>query len=248
MKKLIPALLLLSLCHDICAKPIVIAHRGASGYYPEHTLEAYHAAIEMGADYIEPDLVMTSDGVLIARHDLFLSTTSNVADVFPDRKRTVDDKEDWYVSDFTLEEIRQLSARQSFGNRTREHDDRWPIPTLDDIMVLLKEQESLKGRSIGLYPELKDPAYHRQLGFSIGDHLLKVLTKHSRESDVYIQSFDPDTLRDLRNKTDLPLIMLLFPRSRSNPSEPNIPLATVARFADGVGVMKFLLLDQSGNE
>ncbi len=127
----------------VAEEPIVIAHRGASGYLPEHTLEAYKLGIEQGADYIEPDLVMTKDGVLVARHDIYLSSTTNVASKpeFADRKRTIGDKTDWFVMDFTLDEIKTLRARQAFPGRDKSFDDLLEIPTLDEIVALVLENK-----------------------------------------------------------------------------------------------------------
>lgn len=230
----------------VYADPLIIAHRGASGYYPEHTLEAYRAAIEMGADYIEPDLVVTADGELIARHDLFLSTSTNVERVFPVRKTTIDGNSDWFVSEFTVAEIRQLKARQTKANRDKGYDDQFQIPTFDEILMFVAQMERRTGRPIGIYPELKHPTFFQSIGHDMGTLLLTALNKHGRHRDVFIQSFDPQILKTLDQQTELPLVMLVMPASRLTPHKPNIPLVEVAEFADGVGAMKYMLLDRGG--
>ncbi|MDA0978151.1 MAG: glycerophosphodiester phosphodiesterase family protein [Proteobacteria bacterium] len=234
--------ILLYLSSSCLANPLVIAHRGASGYYPEHTLEAYRAAILMGADYIEPDLVLTADGQFVARHDLYLGNTTNVAAIYPDRRRDLDGRSDWYVMDFTLAELQQLRARQPFDDRSASHDDQFTLPTLAQIIQLLKAMEVSEGRTIGLYPELKSPQVFRRLGFDMGPMLLQELDRLSVSENVIIQSFDQETLEALRPKTAVPLVMLVYPKSRLQPTEPNVPLAEIARFADGVGAMKTLLV------
>ncbi len=224
------------------ASPLIIAHRGASGLLPEHTLEAYQLAIEQGADYIEPDLVVTSDGVLIARHDVYLSTTTNVADVFPERKRKIDGRTDWFVHDFTLAEIRQLRARQPFAERSQVHNDRYLVPTFEEVLNLLAKTE----RPLGIYPEIKAPALFLAMGLDSGQLLLAALAAREVKDSVFIQSFDAESLRRLRPYTTLPLVMLLTPRSRVSLA-PNVPLEEVAMFADGIGVMKQMLLTPGGS-
>lgn len=226
------------------AEPLVIAHRGASGYLPEHTLEAYRMAIEQGADFIEPDLVVTRDNVLVARHDIYLSTTTNVAEVFPERMRSLEGREDWFVHDFTLAELRQLRARQPFKGRSTEHDDRYRIPTFSEVLELLQAVQG--DRTIGVYPELKAPGLFQSAGHDVVSLLLADLKAHGITSDIFIQCFEAETLRRLDTLTDLPLVMLVMPRSRDNLAEPNIPLAEISEFADGVGAMKYLLMDRTG--
>lgn len=238
---------------------VVIAHRGASGYLPEHTIEGYTRAIEMGADYIEPDLVITKDGVLVARHDNYLSTTTDVEDhpEFSVRKRYSEqfDKEDWWVEDFTLAEIRTLRARQAFTGRTGDYDDLFDIPTFDEIMALARSQSEALGREIGIYPETKHPGHFSGLGLDFQAPLLEALAKYGygdAGSKVFIQSFEPDILRELRGKTPLPLIMLLYRLQETDPeageTEPSLPFEAFADFVDGVGPDKGLLLDDDGND
>ena len=222
------------------AEPLVIAHRGASGYLPEHTLEAYRLAIRQGADFIEPDLVVTKDGHLVARHDIHLSATTDIADrpAFAGRKRRHQGREDWYVADFTLAEIRQLRARQRFPSRGTGQDGVLPIPTFDEVLELLKTAP------VGVYPELKAPAFFAAAGQDPGRLLLEALARHGlaeAKSRVFIQCFDLATLRQLRGKTALPLVMLMAGRGLLNP-QPDIPLADLAGLVDGIGVSKRLLL------
>ena len=137
--------LLILLAADLTAqsdRPLVIAHRGASGHLPEHTLPGYALAIEMGADYIEPDLVMSKDGVFISRHDHYLSSSTNVADhpEFAGRKKTIGERKDWYAEDFTLAEIKTLRARQAFPGRSTEYDDKYDIPPFPQVIDLVKRE------------------------------------------------------------------------------------------------------------
>src|SRR5215210_4079927 len=163
-------------------KPLVIGHRGAAGYLPDHTLQGYRLAIKLGADYIEPDLVATKDGVLIARHEPEMSTTTDVAQKFPSRKttKTVDGvpTEGWFASDFTLAEIKTLRAKQPRAKRPTEFDGRFQVPTLQEIINLVKRESRKRGRKIGIYPETKHPTFHKALGLPLEGRLVKVLKKN----------------------------------------------------------------------
>lgn len=200
------------------AKPLVIAHRGASGYLPEHTLEAYKLAIEQGADFIEPDLVSTKDGVLVVRHEPMLSGTTDVATraEFAARKtkRKVDgiDTEDWFANDFTLAEIKTLRAKQAFADRDPSHNGKYAIPTLQEVIDLAKAESARTGRTIGIYPETKHPTYHAALGLAFEDKLLEMLTAAGwtdKSAPVFIQSFETGNLKYLRKKTQLRLVQLV---------------------------------------
>lgn len=164
--------------------PLIIAHRGASGYLPDHTLEGYAKAIELGADFIEPDLVMTKDGVLIARHEPNLKDTTDVARraEFASRKRKmmVDgvEEEGWFASDFTLAEIKTLRAIQPRADRSKAFDGQFQIPTFDEILALRAQKSKETGRQIGVYPETKHPTYHQQLGLSLEKPLVALLAKY----------------------------------------------------------------------
>lgn len=198
--------------------PLVTGHRGAPGYLPEHTIEGYKLAIEMGADFIEPDLVITKDGVLIVRHEPFLSGTTDVADhpEFADRKtkRMLDgvEVEDWFASDFTLAEIGTLKAKQAMADRDQSHNGKYAIPTLQDVIDLAKAESAARGRIIGIYPETKHPTYHSQLGLPLEDKLLDALKAAGwtqKSSPVIIQSFEVANLKYLHGKTNARLMQLV---------------------------------------
>ncbi|HYG85753.1 MAG TPA: glycerophosphodiester phosphodiesterase [Azospirillum sp.] len=198
-------------------RPLVIAHRGASGYLPEHTLEAYAKAIEMGADFVEPDLVATKDGVLIARHEPMLGGTTDVADrpEFASRKtkRPVDgvETEDWFACDFTLAEIKQLRAKQAMAERDQSHNGKYQIPTLQEVIDLVKAESARRGRAIGIYPETKHPTFHQALGLPLEDRLLDALNAAGwtdPSAPVIIQSFEVANLKYLRTKTRVRLVQL----------------------------------------
>ena len=225
---------------------IVIAHRGASGERPEHTIESYRLAIEEGADYIEPDLVMTRDGVLIARHENEIGGTTNVAQhaEFAARRRTqIIDGETmtgWFTEDFTLAEIKTLRARERLPELRPQNcvfDGQFLIPTFDDILQLAAEANRSRGNvaRIGVYPETKHPAHFTGIGLPLEQAVLDALRRHgydSAGSPVFIQSFDPRNLRELRPQTKLPLIQLLEHELGD--------LAEIAKYADGIGIAKDL--------
>ena len=199
--------------------PLVIGHRGgANGYLPEHTLEAYALGISLGADYIEPDLVATKDGHLIARHEPNLIDTTNVKDLpqFANWRRTVMvdgvATDGFFASDFTLAEIKQLRAVQSFPERDQGFNGRFQIPTLVEVIELAKRKSREEGRRIGIYPETKHPTYHQGIGLPLEDRLLGVLSAagwNQRNAPVFIQSFETANLRYLRSKTSVRLIQLV---------------------------------------
>jgi len=199
-------------------KPLVIGHRGASGYLPDHTLEGYKKAIELGADFIEPDLVATQDGVLIARHEPNITATTDVAQrpEFAARKtkKTVDgvQEEGWFASDFTLAELKTLRAIQPLAERDQGHNGKYAIPTLEEVLDLAKAEGARLGRSIGVYPETKHPTYHVNLGLKLEDRLLAVLAKYgytSKAAPVIVQSFEVSNLKYLRSKTQVRLVQLV---------------------------------------
>lgn len=238
-------------------KPYIIAHRGASGYYPEHTLNAYQAAIDMGADYIEPDLCLSKDGVLIVRHDVYLSDSTNVAEVseFQSRKRfhPYFKREDWWVEDFTLAEIKRLKARQPFKNRDHQYDDQFDILVLDEVLKLAKQQSLVVGRQIGVYPETKSPGYLASIGLDYKKPLLKALNKYGfndKDSLVYVQSFEPEILSELGPELNVPRILLLDSMQELDKSaplrQPTYDVATAKDVAEGIGPWKTLLADDDG--
>ncbi len=200
------------------SRPLVIGHRGTAGYLPEHTLESYALAIELGADYIEPDLVATKDGHLIARHEPNMIATTNVASLplFASRRRmlVVDgvSEEGFFASDFTLAEIRTLRAVQPAGERDQGFNGRFQIPTFDEVIELAKRKGAEEGRTIGVYPETKHPTLHRNLGLALEDRLLQVLQRHGwnhRGAPVFIQSFEQANLKYLRSRTSVRLVQLI---------------------------------------
>jgi glycerophosphoryl diester phosphodiesterase len=221
--------------------PIIIGHRGASGHRPEHTIESYRLAIEMGADYIEPDLVSTKDGVLIVRHENEIGGTTDVATKFPDRKRnaTVDGEmvSGWFTEDFTLAEIKTLRARERLAFRSHAFDGQFEIPTFDEVIEFAQRRGREVGRTIGIYPETKHPTYFRTIGLPLEEHLLASLQAHgwnSRESPVFIQSFESDNLRALRHQTTVRLILLLD--SPQQQPLDDTRLRDISTYADGVGL------------
>ena len=216
--------------------PLQIAHRGASGFRPEHTLAAYRKAIDLGADFIEPDLVPTSDGVLVARHENEISTTTNVADLpqFSDRRRTksIDGSEitGWFTEDFTLAELKSLRAKERLPQirpNNIKYDLLFTIPTFEEIIDLVIEVEAESGRKIGIYPETKHPTYFDCPIFIDGSHaslsteelLIATLIKKNFTDNkrVFIQSFEVTNLKvdltDLivQNGLKFPLIQLIAP-------------------------------------
>lgn len=200
------------------AKPLVLGHRGASGYLPDHTLEGYRRAIELGADFIEPDLVSTRDGVLIARHEPNITNTTDVKDrpEFASRKRKmlVDgvEEEGWFASDFTLAEIKTLRAVQPLAERDQSHNGRYQIPTLEEVIELAKTEGQTRNRVVGIYPETKHPTWHRNLNLPLEDRLLDTLARHgyvAKDSPVIIQSFEVGNLKYLRSKTQVRLVQLI---------------------------------------
>lgn len=197
--------------------PLVIAHRGASGYRPEHTLASYALAIEMGADFIEPDLVATKDGHLIARHEPLLDATTDVTrhPEFATRKATknLDGKPitGFFASDFTLADIKTLRAVQPNEARSKEYDGRFEIPTFEEILDLVAKETKTRQRPIGIYPETKHPAFHVALGLPLEDRLLDAL-KHRdldrADAPVFIQSFESANLQYLHERTRVKLVQL----------------------------------------
>lgn len=202
-------------------RPLVIAHRGASGYRPEHSEAAYRLAIAMGADYIEPDLVMTKDGVLVARHENEIGRTTDVADhpEFADRRTTKTISgfpfTGWFVEDFTLAELKTLRTRErnpEIRPDSARYDREQPVLTLQEIINIVRDRCAGPTHPVGLYIELKDPDYHREIGLPMEDALLAVLRANDldgADAQVVIQSFWPSALMALGAKTQLRLCFLL---------------------------------------
>jgi len=191
------------------AAPIVVAHRGASGYLPEETLEAYSLAIDLGADVIEPDLIATKDGVLIARHDPNLAYSTDVAShaEFTARKKTIqvdgETQTGWFASDFTLAEIKTLGAISTDAERPQQYNGAYKIVTFQEIIDLVKARTASTGRTIAVYPETKNPTYHRDIGLPLEDALIaqiKAAGWNSKSAPIYVQSFEPSSLKYLKSK------------------------------------------------
>jgi glycerophosphoryl diester phosphodiesterase len=252
--------------HDEQTTPIVIGHRGASGYRPEHTLAAYRLAIRLGADYVEPDLVSTKDGVLVARHENEISGTTDVADhpEFADRRttKTIDGRPvtGWFTEDFTLAELKTLRAKERLPevrpDNTR-YDGRFEVPTLEEVLALVEEESRRVGRKIGVYPETKHPTYFDSIGLSMEEPLVQTLREHGLDrakAKVFIQSFETGNLRELDDLTRAPLVQLIdgsgAPYDLAAAGDPTTyadmvtpdGLAEIAEYADGVGANKNLVL------
>jgi glycerophosphoryl diester phosphodiesterase len=244
-------------------KPLLIAHRGASGYLPEHTLPAYALAIAQGADYIEPDLVATRDGVLIARHENEIGGTTDVAQhpEFAQRRRrqSIDgvEMDGWFTDDFTLEELRTLRARERIPElrpANAVHDGKFSVPTFDDILGLLAEVNAVRvldGRApVGVYPETKHPTHFASLGLPLEPPLLAALDKSLGVAPVFIQSFEVENLQQLHRQCGYPLVQLMSAeggpwdkRTESKSSEYSVMmqpagLVQIAKYANAIGVQK----------
>ncbi|MDM0067651.1 glycerophosphodiester phosphodiesterase [Variovorax sp. J31P207] len=189
--------------------PLVVAHRGASGYLPEETLEAYARAIDLGADYIEMDLVSTRDGVLITRHDPNLAISTDVASrpEFAARKKTIqvdgETQTGWFSNDFTLAEIQRLGAISTDAERPQQFNGQYKVPTFQQVIDLAKAKSRETGRTIGIYPETKNPTYFRDLGLPLEDKLIAMLEAagwNSRGAPVFVQSFEPGSLKYMKGK------------------------------------------------
>ena len=252
------------------AKPqprvIVIAHRGASGERPEHTLLSYKLAIEQGADFIEPDLVPTKDGVLVARHENNIADTTDIAShpEFADRRttKTIDGEKltGWFTEDFTLAELKTLRAKERLpqvrpGN-TR-FDGQAEIPTFDEVIALAQKASKETGRTIGVYPETKHPTYFASIGLPTDQRLvdrLKAAGWDRADAPVFIQSFEVDNLKRLKGMTQVRLIQLMAsdggPADHAAPSYAAMStpegLKAVARYAYGIGPERSQILPAAG--
>ncbi len=201
--------------------PAVTGHRGASALRPEHTLAAYQKAIDDGADIIEPDLVATRDGVLVARHENEISGTTNVAEVaaFASRKATksIDGipVTGWFTEDFTLAELKTLHAKERIpANRPANtaFDGQFEVPTFQEVITLVQQQSKQLNKVIGIYPETKHPTYFRAIGLPLEKRLVDILTANGyrgKNAAVYIQSFEVANLKELRTMTDMRLVQLI---------------------------------------
>ncbi|HWJ81412.1 MAG TPA: glycerophosphodiester phosphodiesterase [Nocardioides sp.] len=202
-------------------RPLVFGHRGAPGYRPEHTLASYQLAIDLGADYVEPDLVSTKDGVLVARHENEISGTTDVAQhpEFADRRttKTIDGRQvtGWFTEDFTLAELKTLRAKERIPGvrpQNAQYDGRFEVPTLEEVIDLVEQNEAATGRTIGIAPETKHPTYFDSIGLSLEEPLAATLRAHhldDADDPVVIQSFETSNLRDLDAMVGTPLVQLV---------------------------------------
>jgi glycerophosphoryl diester phosphodiesterase len=258
-------------------KPLVIGHRGASALRPEHTLAAYRKAIEDGADVIEPDLVPTKDGILVARHENEISGTTNVSVVakFADRKTTkmIDgvSVEGWFTEDFTLAELKELRAREripQFRPDNVQYNDQFEVPTLAEVITLARDMSTSTGRTIHLYPETKHPTYFQQIGLAMEDRLIATLNANefsANTATVYIQSFETANLKELNQKigTTRPnwKIVQLIDDAAKKPYDfvvagdnrtyadllTEASIKEIATYADGLGPYKLNLINVDSN-
>jgi glycerophosphoryl diester phosphodiesterase len=253
--------------------PLVIGHRGASGYRPEHTLASYELAARMGADFVEPDLVITADGVLVARHEPEISGTTDVADhpEFVSRRTTKSldgaPLTGWFVEDFTLAEIKTLRAKERLPAVRQEntiYDRRFEIPTFDEVLELRKRLSKELGRELGVYPETKHPTYFQAQGRALEGPLVRALERaglNRKGAPVFVQSFETTNLKALYKDLKVPLVQLLSasgapfdlvtahdPRTYADLTTP-AGLADIATYADGIGPDKNQVIprDAAGN-
>jgi glycerophosphoryl diester phosphodiesterase len=244
---------------------IVIGHRGASGYRPEHTLAAYGLAIELGADYIEPDLVATRDHVLVVRHENEISGTTDVAGhaEFADRRtmKTIDGVPvtGWFTEDFTLAELQTLRASErlpAIRPASAAFDGRYHIPTFQQVIDLAKQ------RQVGIYPETKHPTYFRSIGLPLEEPLVRALDANGYrgpDASVFVQSFEVGNLKRLKRMTEVPLVQLLEdhgrpydlvisndPRTYADLATP-VGLAELAPHVQGIGPNKRLIVPRDAD-
>ncbi|GEK22613.1 esterase-like activity of phytase family protein [Cellulomonas xylanilytica] len=249
----------------------VVGHRGASGYRPEHTLAAYETAILQCADYIEPDLVPTKDGVLVARHENEIGGTTNVADraEFADRRATkvIDGRTvtGWFTEDFTLAELKTLRAKErlpAVRPANTAFDGLYEVPTLDEVLDLARHSVTCDGKPVGVYPETKHPTYFDSIGLSLEEPLLAQLAANGlddRRSPVIIQSFETSNLRELDRHTKVDLAQLVdcsgAPYDLVAAGDPRTykdlvtrqGLREISRYADGVGLCKDVMIPRDAD-
>ncbi|GMW00298.1 MAG: glycerophosphoryl diester phosphodiesterase [Candidatus Hydrogenedentota bacterium] len=219
------------------ADPIIIAHRGASGHLPEHTLAAYAVAHAQGADYIEPDLVLTKDGTFICLHDIHLEATTNVEEVFPDRKR---DDGRWYAADFTLAEIKTLRVHERLANRFPQDALYFEVPTFEEMLKTVEALNTSAGRNAGVYPELKEPSWHAEQGLPMEAAFLEIIRAHNLDrldAPIFVQCFEPDALKRLRGEMGCKaqMIQLISGGVIQDGMVTQDGLKAIAAYAQGIG-------------
>jgi glycerophosphoryl diester phosphodiesterase len=253
------------------APAIVIAHRGASGERPEHTIAAYQLALDQGVDFIEPDLVMTKDGVLVCRHENEISTTTDVASKseFAGRKtkKEIDGKpvEGWFTEDFTLKELKTLRAKEripQLRQANTKYDGQFEIPTFEDVLKLLRDWKRKSGKTVGVYPETKHPTYFAQLDLSLEKPLVDLIKRYGydkKDAPIFIQSFERSNLKMLRRRTKARLVQLIdvvgqpfdFTLSEEKKTYADmvtpIGLSDISTYADGIGVHKDYVIPRNAD-
>ena len=254
MKKVLLCLAVLALVcvSSAASEKVVVGHRGAAGYLPEHTLEGYAFAFALGADYVEPDLVMTRDGALICLHDIYLEPTTNVEELFPGRHRQ---DGHWYAADFTLAEIRELSVHERtqasgfpvFPYRFPLDASRFAVPTFTETIELVTGLNRTTNRNVGLCPELKRPSWHASEGLRIEEALLDALEAYDLlggGAGVVVQCFEDNTLRMLRSSSrgaELHLLQAISASSSYASMWTEDGLDTIAVYADIIGPSKTII-------
>lgn len=255
------------------ARPLIIGHRGASGYRPEHTLASYELAARMGADYIEPDLVTTKDGVLVARHEPEIGGTTDVANhpEFNSRKTTKSldgvPTTGWFAEDFTLRELKTLRAKERIPALRQQNtifDGRYEVPTFQEVIDLVRRLSRELHRDIGIYPETKHPTYFRKQGLELEPKLIDTLNRNGLNrpgAKVFVQSFEVSNLKALNRRLRVPLVQLTSsvgaPFDFTDTGDPRTyadlvtaqGLREIATYADGVGPEKIQVIprDAAGN-
>ncbi len=241
-------------------RPLVIGHRGSPGVLPDHTLAGYRRAVEQGADLIEPDLVSTKDGVLVARHENNLAETTDVASKFPDRKtdKVIDGESisGFFTEDFTLEELKTLRAVQPMESRPHQHDGTLPLATFDEILALRKTLEDEVSRPIGVYPEAKHPTYFEQIGLPLVPKIRAALEANAllgSEAPVILQSFETGTFDGFADTGVSRILLVGGPDDRpaNDPDGPTYAellsdLPALAKHIDGLGVHKSAIYNEDG--
>ena len=235
---------------DAARKKLIIGHRGAAGYVPEHTLAGYAFGYALGADYLEPDLVMTKDAQFICLHDIYLDPTTNVEQIFPERHRS---DGHWYAADFTLAEIKTLSVHERckpdgtpyFPDRFPVGKSRFGVPSFAEMIELVQGLNKSTGRNVGIYPELKRPAWHDSQGLPMEQALLNILDEYGYTkpgAKIFVQSFEQTSLRKLRDLgTKLPLVQLISANRSFAGMWTKSGLDQIATYADGIGPSKTII-------
>ena len=249
-------------------KPLVVGHRGASGYRPEHTLAAYELAARLGADYLEPDLVITKDGVLVCRHEPEIGGTTDVASrpEFANRKRTVVldgvGVTGWWTQDFTLAELKTLRAVEripAIRQQNTVYDGRFEVPTFQELLDLRKRLSKELGRDLGVFPETKHPTFFQRIGLGLEKPLVRTLRRNGldkRGAKVFVQSFEVANLRTLagEHRVEVPLVFLTGaagtpfndPRSYADYLTP-AGLKELSEFIDGLGPEKSQIIPRKAD-